>query len=229
MQLPSGRTLSEFDIELLRGMHSAGFVRYSEQPITLKSKISSHVYVAGREDLTESPELMRQVGRKICDLIEQNRLPTDMLPCLIGIPTAGTILAVAASIMSQSRVQPLPCRVMREVRKSHGLHKTWVTGAPAPSRHTYWLLDNVATDGKSKLEAEKKLIEDGYPPKPPLLIWIDRQQGAVKDLAEDGFTRIVVGYNLLDLAYAYGELKLWPRETIKLVEDEIAAHHRIFR
>lgn len=229
MQVPSGRYLTLFDSVVLRAMHNAGFVRRSDEPFILKSGIPSHVYVFGREDLTESPPLMSLVGTKICQLL-LNQPCTGQRHCLIGIPVAGGVLAVAGALMSNESADcgyygpDVDCRTMREVKKGHGAHQTWVTGKPDLERHTYWLIDNVATDGQSKIEAAAKLAEDGYPARPPLLIWIDRQQGAVKRLQAAGFERIVVAYNLLDIAYAYGELGLWPKSTVKAVEGEIAAH-----
>lgn len=227
LHVPSGKIFDGRDIDLSHTMHGCGFVRYVEKPFTLKSGIESHVYVFGREDLTDHPALMYRVGRKIGDLVLQDSRDDERTPCLIGIPTAGTVLAVAASVISSDgsvHGRQIACRIMREVKKGHGAHQTWVNGIPDFVHHEYWLVDNVATNGDSKIEAGAKLAEDGYPEHLPCLIWIDRQQGAIQRLKQVGFNRIVVAYDLLDLAYAYGELGLWPKETVQAVEREIAAH-----
>jgi len=189
----------------------------------------SHVYVFGRNDLTENPNLLREIGLKICRCLVPY-LDGKRHHCLIGIPTAGDSLACAASLMSTVHADEMGyCRSMvlyrkmREVKKQHGAHQTWVDGKPTPDKHIYWKVDNVATDGASKLEADQKMIEDGYPPRTPCFILIDRQQGAVKRLEEAGFPT-VVAYNLLDITYAYGEWGLWPKDTVKAVKDEIDAH-----
>src|SRR5688572_21480151 len=100
MNLPSGQKLTQHDQELLLSMVSCGLVRYSETPFTLRSKIESHVYVFGREDLTDNPMLERKVGVKIADVVQANSEPDAPMPCLIGLPTAGTVLAQAGAMMS---------------------------------------------------------------------------------------------------------------------------------
>lgn len=227
MNVPSGRTLDSFDLDIIRMMNTYGFLRYSSTPIQLKSGVLSHVYVAGREDLTDHPNLMLAIGKKICLLLEAHHYEgDDRQLCLIGIPTAGTTLACAAALAGtayETKIQPC-CRLMREAKKAHGVHHHWIDGEPARDRHFYWLIDNVATNGASKFEAAAKLAEDRYPTKPPCFIWIDRQQGAVARLAAAGFKHVIVGYNLLDLAYALGELNLWPKEVVQAVNTEISAH-----
>lgn len=191
MDVPSGLCLSLLDLDVIRLMHNVGFVRYSEKPIRLKSGIESFVYVFGREDLTDSPAMMRYAGTKICGLLVENQSLDETDICLIGIPTAGTVLAIAAAMVSGYTSKPFGCRIMREVKKGHGAHQQWINGEP-DAKHTYWLVDNVATNGDSKIEAAEKLAEDGYPRRPPVLIWIDRQQGAVKRLEQAGFDQIVL-------------------------------------
>ena len=112
---------------------------------------------------------------------------------------------------------------MKEVPKDHGAHKGWINGNPNP-KHSYWLVDNVATNGASKPEARDKMRADGYPDPAGVVIWIDRQQGAIRRLEEDGFNRILVAYNLLDVTFAFGEMGLWPKTAVQAVEQEIEAH-----
>jgi orotate phosphoribosyltransferase len=214
-------------------MAAAGFVRHSDTPFKLKSGIMSHVYVFGREDLTDNPELGMAVGHAIARIVFLHiDVDDNRQPCLIGIPTAGNALAAAASLASlqeRKRVpwpaRPIAYRIMREQLKQHGAHSTWVNGKPDLDKHNYWLVDNVATDGKSKFEAAEKLEQDGYPAKQmPCLIWIDRQQGAIPRLKAAGFRSVIVVYNLLDITFAFGEMGMWPKDAVKAVEEEIAAH-----
>ena len=58
----------------------------------------------------------------------------------------------------------------------------------------------------------------------PCLIAVDRQQGGVERMEQHGFKRIVVMYNLLDIAFAMSELDYWPKSVVKSVEEEIQAH-----
>src|SRR3989344_7193763 len=90
---------------LLRMMFDFGFVKYSPTPITLKSGRESHVYVFGREDITDNPRFLYALGYKVRDaarlIFEKLTLVNDSrIPCLIGLPTAGTPLAQAASMVS---------------------------------------------------------------------------------------------------------------------------------
>lgn len=235
MNLPSGDAFSPYDLELLKLMAKFGFIKYSQQPFKLKSGILSNVYVFGREDLTDNPELEWKIGHKIARMIIAFRINErgsehSRQPCLIGIPTAGTPLAQAASMVSYSWGQTsllISHRIMREALKQHGAHQTWVNGKPDP-KHRYWLVDNVATNGQSKLEAREKLQQDGYPVEDvPVLIFINRQQGAVERLKREGFNKIVVVYNLLDIAFCLGELGLWPKSVVDSVEKEIKEHQFI--
>ena len=238
MQTPSGAVYTEADLDLLRAMHRVGFVKYSDEPFKLKSGIMSNVYVFGREDFTDNPDFADRLGRKLADVVYAN-IFDERQPCLIGLPTAGTGLAAAASQASlyMSRERPLvemdlrpliAYRIMREQLKAHGSgqHRgTWVNGRPDLLRHQYWIVDNVATDGKTKIENAPRLIEDGYPAhQMPVLICVDRQQGAIKRLRDEGFERIHVAYELLDITFAFGEMDLWPKSAVAAVEEEIRQH-----
>ena len=229
MQVPSGEVYGKQDLAILLDMAKFGFVRYSETPFKLKSGILSNVYVFGREDLTDNPQLEWLVGAKIASIVYNHTHNLDnRQPCLIGIPTAGNALAQAAAMVSFQLHRlslPIAHRVMLEQLKQHGAHSTWVNGKPNLNRQRYWMVDNVATDGKSKLEIAEKLEADGYPAKQmPCLIWIDRQQGAVPRLKAAGFEQVIVVYNLLDITYAFGVMGLWPKSAVTAVEEEIKAH-----
>lgn len=227
MQVPSGAVYGKQDLAILLDMAKFGFVRHSETPFKLKSGVPSNVYVFGREDLTDNPQLEWHVGTKIAGIVYDNTHDARQ-PCLIGIPTAGNALAQAAAMVSFQLHRlslPIAHRVMREQLKQHGAHSTWVNGRPDLKRQRYWIVDNVATDGGSKKEAAGKLEADGYPAKQmPCLIWIDRQQGAVPRLKAAGFEQVIVAYNLLDITYAFGVMGLWPKSAVAAVEEEIKAH-----
>lgn len=230
IEAPSGQIFHESDIEIFKLMDKCGFICWNDIPFTLISGIESRVYVRGRDDITDHPDFEWVVGCKLAFVVQENSLPDDKQPCLIGIPTAGTSLAQAASMVSyiqRIHVKGLPIchRIMKEVLKKHGDHFNWVNGEPRTNLHTYWTVDNVITDGRSKLEATNRFSASRYQvTKMPHLIFVDRQQGGVKKIEQAGFARIVVVYRLLDLAFAFGELKLWPKNRVRSVEKEIEAH-----
>lgn len=234
--VPSGRIYYHDDIALLTEANACGSIVYGEIPFKLKSLIESHVYVFCRGDFTDNPILLGMCGHKVARTVIENTAEGDHQANLIGLPTAGTALAVATSMESVSMHRldsssPLiASRVMREqLKESHGANNRWVNGEvdapPDLNRFTYWALDNVVTNGKTKFEAAERFEQDGYKSlEMPQLIFIDRQQGAVKRLEVAGFKRIVVCYYLLDITYLYSELGIWPKEVVKLVEKEIKAH-----
>ena len=239
MELPSGQVLDGFDRRVLEMFAQYGFIRWSAQPFRLKSGVESHVYVFGREDLTDHQDLVWGIGRKIADLVLQDadRRKDPRQQCLIGLPTAGTALAQAAAMVNWSNERyrfpelvnsvRIAFRIMREALKTHGAHPDWVNGKPQPAQ-TYWTVDNVVTDGGTKLEAREKLRESGYPVADmPALVLVDRQQGGIKRMEQAGFANIVVVYRLLDLTFAFRELGLWPEEAVRAVEEEIRAHQLV--
>jgi orotate phosphoribosyltransferase len=230
MRMPSNAEYDKGDLDILLLMRDCGFIEYNETGFTLKSGIRSNVYVQGRNDVTDNPMLGWLLGRKIAQTVVANHREGDKAPCLIFIPTAGTSLAAAASLVAYKEGIRTPAgeityRIMREAVKAHGAGATnWVNGK-FDDKHTFWGGDNVVTDCGSKIEASDHFIESGYPAlEMPWLIVVDRQQGGIRKMEEHGFKRIVVVYYLLDIAFAMGELKLWPKEVVGQVDAEIKAH-----
>lgn len=232
IKTPSGVIYDDNDIAILTEMFRVGFVRYSPDPFTLRSGIKSNIYVFGREDLTDNPNLEWMLGSKLARVVYANSHDARQ-QCLIGLPTAGTALAQATAMASlevkcekqSGDAQNIAHRIMREVLKRHGAHKGWVNGKPEHLRQRYWIVDNVATDGQTKVDAIPKFEADGYPARQmPVLITIDRQQGAVGRLKNEGFEQIHVAYNLLDITHAFWTLELWPEGVVEKVEEEIHAH-----
>lgn len=230
MKVPSGQIFNKLDLQILPLLVKYSFIQWRDTPFILKSGVNSNVYVFGREDITDHPDFEWLIGRKIALLVKEHTLPEDKQPCLIGIPSAGTPLAQAASMVSYKENicvngHFICHRVMKETLKAHGAHPNWVNGPPQPEIHTYWTIDNVVTDGGSKFEAADRFSESGYPiQEMTSLVFVDRQQGGINRMEQRGFKRIVVAYRLLDLTFAFGELGFWPKATIKAVEREIRDH-----
>lgn len=234
MKVPSGEIFSDEDIELLKLMAKHGFVSWNEEPIKLKSGVMSHVYIRGREDLTDHPDLLVAVGRKVSEKVHHmmERDNDKRQPCLIGIPVAGIPLATAGSLFdathSKNLTQAICYRIMRQKIKEHGANHNWVDGKPDFEKHRYIAIDNVITDGGSKFEAVEKFNNDGYRGKDlDQIIFIDRGQGGPEALVKKGLKAPEIIFKLSDITFVYKKLNLWPPESIKKVEDEIAAHQFI--
>lgn len=229
MRVPSGRIFTKEDIHLAEQFARIKFVEWRDQPIKLKSGIMSRVYVQGRDDLTSNPDVLVVLASKI--LCSAGRLTPDEMrqTCFIGLPTAGTPLACAAAILDDAE-RLLATKTlfyqMREQRKvTHGVPGGWVIGKPMPKNHVYITLDNVITDGQTKIDMEARFAEDGFPIKEMChIIVVDRQQGGIERLAQHGMSNVAVLFNLLDLTHAYRELGLWPAVAVEMVEREIAEH-----
>jgi len=206
----------------LRHMSEAGTIQWSDTPFTLKSGIESHVYVFGREDVTDNTILGGFLGTQIARVALQAHQPSigRKKLCAIGIPTAGTALAASVAFVNNSFCY----RIMREAKKEHGAHRSWVNGKPDLEHHQYFTIDNVITDGKSKFEVMPRLEEDEYPASEMLhLTLIDREQGGLQRLRAAGYHAESV-FTLLDVVWAFGELGFWTLDQVRKVEDEIAAH-----
>ncbi|MFA7286645.1 MAG: hypothetical protein WC052_03235 [Patescibacteria group bacterium] len=232
MEVPSGKVFSGLDLDIIIGLAKFGFVRYLKKPERLQSGVMSNFYVLGREDMTDNVEFEWLIGMKLAQLVCENTAVDEVRkPCVIGIPVAGSQLAQAAAMASfkegiRTRAGQFLChRGMREVPKDHGVHRSWVNGEADNERHVYWSLDNVVTNGGSKVTAAERLIESGYDAMAmPSLVFIDRNQGGIMKMKEAGFQRIVVAYELLDLMVAFRKLSLWSAASTRLVEEEIGAN-----
>lgn len=231
MEVPSGQIFDKDDLELMRLLCEYRVVGWHATPVQFRSGIKSHVYTSLRNEFTDHPDLEWQLGKKVAQLIVANTLPEDKQPCLIGIYSGGNPLAQAAA-MASSRERILAqtalgqvslChRAMRGDRKSYGTHNTWVEGEADISRHTYWYVDNVVTDAGTKLEARDRMIESFYPGDVmPSFILVDLQRGGLHNMDMWGFQRVVVGYQILDIVYAFVRLGLWSPERLFLLEQEI--------
>jgi orotate phosphoribosyltransferase len=235
LQLPSGRVFSILDMFILSEMAESGFIRYLDKPTVLDSGIESRFYIFGREDLTDNQKLEWLIGEKLNEVIEQNSDSFDSRTrCLIGIPTAGTALAQAAAMVNHYfRVRAIPnerklwpevChRLARQVTKDHGPHKgKWVNGPPDHTRQIYWGIDNAVTSGKELMRYAERIEGDGYQFRQMhYMILVDRQQGAISRLEQAGFQHLTVVYRLLDIVFAYTQMRIWPKETFKAIEEEI--------
>lgn len=217
---------------LLEAMHTHGFVKWSPTPFTLKSGKQSHVYVFGREDITDNVNFLHMLGREIVQAVRDSFQSDQRIPCFIGIPTAGTPLAQAASMASYfepadmnkpTDLRTMCFRIMREKRKGHGAHNGWVNGAPDVAKHFYIVVDNVVTDGQSKVEAAERLLEDGYPAYDlPQIILVAREWKVVGELEKRGFKHVIVLFTLKDIINGFVKYGYWTPEMAKQALSEFA-------
>lgn len=219
------------DKDIFKGFAEHDTLSWNDIPVQLKSGNFSHVYVSARGEITADPVLRYPIGERIARTI-QNVHDFDgdtRCPVLIGIPTAGTLLACVASDASlRERItlggKPFHVLQMREMRKLHGRDNRWVDGPPPDfSKFSYWLIDNTVTDGGTKREVLARLEEDGYLAEElSALVLIDRQQGGLEAMQAMGLRRVIAVYSVLEIASAFDEMGLWTRQRVKDVEEDIS-------
>lgn len=226
--LPSKRFFYASDRALLEKMLACGFITYVPDGVTFKAGARSRVYIGGREDVTDHPDLLSMLAHRITSLIWQQPNPMARQPCLIGLPEAGKTLAVATATASADplwRGQDRPliaCRNLRTGRKSYGRQQAWVDGMPDYDHQTYYLLDNTVTSGSTIKAAIDHLTEDGYRPlEMPVIVVVDRQSGGIENLKQAGFKSVIVMFYLHDLLHAISAWQLWQPPTIEVVLSEL--------
>jgi len=124
--------------------------------------------------LAAYPRLLKSTARAMSNIIK-----TLKFDRIAGIPYAGLPLAV---LISQELNVPLvyPRKEAKDygsVRRIEGIYS---------AGETIVVVDDVITDGQSKIEAIEPLEEAGLRVK-DIVIFIDRQQGGVSRMVEKGY------------------------------------------
>ena len=157
--------------ELYHQVFACGCIRFGE--FKLRSGLVSPFYVDLRV-LISCPQTLRALGEEMAQLLKQ--LAPDRIAAL---PYAGLPIGVAAS------GKRYPAHLPRKEAKGYGTGRL-IEGSFNPGERAV-VVDDVITDGATKIEAIKPLEEAGLVVK-DVVILLDREQGGDRVLARHGYT-----------------------------------------
>ncbi|MFZ5810142.1 MAG: orotidine-5'-phosphate decarboxylase [Chloroflexota bacterium] len=180
---------------LAEALFDHGCVKFGQ--FTLKSGLTSPIYIDLRR-LVSFPALLAQVASAYLPILSKLSFHR-----LAALPYAALPIAAAISLQGN-----FPWIYPRREAKDYGT-KAQIEGEYEPGE-TVVLIDDLATTGGSKFEALDKLISAGLVVK-DVVVLIDRQSGADRALAEQGYQLHSV-FNLTQLVeYGEAEGKITPQ------------------
>jgi len=162
---------------------------FFRERIVLSSGKESNFYIDARL-VTLTSEGAFLTASIILELIKDQKIDAIGGPTLGADPIVGALAA-----LSHLNHRPLNTFIVRQAPKSHGRMRH-IEGPPIREDSQVILIDDVATTGKSLLEAIEKLKQDGIKVLKAIVL-VDRQEGAAENLAKVGCPLVAI-FNSFD-------------------------------
>ncbi len=156
---------------------------YRRRRVTLASGRTSDFYVDGRQTTLHAR------GATIIGRLILHRLLTDHPPvrAVGGMTLGADPIATAVAVVSEIEGHPMHAFLVRKEAKKHGTGNTIEGLANVPEGTPVCLVEDTSTTGGSVLRAIRAAEEAGLSVRRVITI-VDRQEGAVENLAEAGYT-----------------------------------------
>jgi uridine monophosphate synthetase len=200
----AGAVQSSFEIahpELARNLLKFGIVKFGQ--FTLKSGVESPVYLDFRR-IVAYPALLAECAAALSGLLANVKCD-----CIAALPYAGMPLGTATSLHADK-----PMVYPRKAAKEYGT-KAQVEGVFDAGQRAV-MLDDLASDGGSKLEALEKLQAVGLIVQ-DVVVLVDRDGGARRTLAAEGLTlHAVFGFRQL-IAFWRAEDRITAEQTAAVI------------
>ncbi|MCM8789432.1 MAG: orotate phosphoribosyltransferase [Candidatus Omnitrophica bacterium] len=157
----------------------------------LSSGRKSNYYLDGRV-ITLTPEGAYLVANIILEMLKDEEIDGVGGPTLGADPIVGAIAAI-----SHINNIPLKTFIVRKAAKEHGMQRK-IEGPQLKKGSSVILVDDVATTGKSLIEAKDALEESGIKVSRAIVI-VDRNEGAAENLRQSGIELVPI-FNIRDIS-----------------------------
>ena len=156
---------------------------YEKKKVILKSGRESDFYVDGRQTTLHATGALR-VGQLIAARLLEDESPVDGVG---GMTLGADPIATAVAVVSALQGREIHAFLVRKQAKGHGMARQVEGLANLPPGSRVCMVEDTTTTGGSTLSAIRAAEEAGLVVERVITV-VDRQEGAVENLAEHGFT-----------------------------------------
>jgi len=163
--------------------------KYSKKPVfrLVSGRMSNYYFNC--KAVTLNPEGMHLIGNIIFDMIKELNVKA-----IGGLTLGADPIANAVAYTSYLKGKPIEAFVVRKNAKSHGTMQ-WIEGNVKAGDRVV-IVDDVATTGKSTIEAISRAKEAGLSVV-KVIVLVDRQEGGYENIVET-LKDIKVDYRLVE-------------------------------